>query len=147
MFRTLIVVGAVAVATHAASASAAELTVKMRNQGAEGPMVFEPSSAKLKPGDTIRFMPTDAGHNAESIPGLAPAGTPPTKGAMGKEIVVKVTKPGVYGFKCLPHWGMGMVFVAKVGDAKLDAAAANAVLASAPPMTKRRLTAAFNAIR
>lgn len=147
MFRTLMIVGAIAGVAHAASASAAELTVKMRNQGAEGPMVFEPSSAKLKPGDTIRFVPTDAGHNVESIPGLAPAGVPPVKGVMGKEVVVKVAKPGVYGFKCLPHWGMGMVFVAKVGDAKLDPAASSAVLASAPPMTKRRLTAAFNAIR
>ena len=53
MFRTLMIVGAIAGVAHAASASAAELTVKMRNQGAEGPMVFEPSSAKLKPGASM----------------------------------------------------------------------------------------------
>lgn len=147
MFRTLIIAGAVAVAAHSVSASAAELTVKMRNQGAEGPMVFEPSTAKLKPGDTLRFVPTDAGHNVESIPGLAPAGVAPVKGVMGKEVVVKVAKPGVYGFKCLPHWGMGMVFVAKVGDGKLEPAVSAQVLAAAPPMTKRRLTAAFNALK
>ncbi|WP_395444419.1 pseudoazurin [Caulobacter sp. UC70_42] len=147
MFRTLIFAGAVAVVAHAGFASAAELTVKMRNQGAEGPMVFEPSTARLKVGDTIRFIPTDPGHNAESIPELLPAGVAPVKGVMGKEVVLKLTKPGVYGVKCLPHWSMGMVFVAKVGDAKLDPATSNKVLASAPPLTKRRLTAAFNAIR
>ncbi len=147
MFRTLIFAGAVAVVAHAGFASAAELTVKMRNQGAEGPMVFEPSTARLKVGDTIRFIPTDPGHNAESIPELLPVGVAPVKGVMGKEVVLKLTKPGVYGVKCLPHWSMGMVFVAKVGDAKLDPATSSKVLASAPPLTKRRLTAAFNAIR
>ncbi|RRN62061.1 pseudoazurin [Caulobacter sp. 602-1] len=147
MFRTLIFAGAVAVVAHAGFASAAELTVKMRNQGAEGPMVFEPSTARLKVGDTIRFIPTDPGHNAESIPELLPVGVAPVKGVMGKEVVLKLTKPGVYGVKCLPHWSMGMVFIAKVGDAKLDPATSNKVLASAPPLTKRRLTAAFNAIR
>ena len=84
MFRTLIFAGAVAVVAHAGFASAAELTVKMRNQGAEGPMVFEPSTARLKVGDTIRFIPTDPGHNAESIPELLPAGVAPVRGRDGQ---------------------------------------------------------------
>ncbi|ENZ81914.1 MULTISPECIES: pseudoazurin [Caulobacter] len=147
MFKSVFIAGLVGLTMIGGAASATELQVKMRNQGAEGPMVFEPSTAKLKVGDTIRFTPADPGHNVESIPGLAPAGVAPVKGVIGKEVVVKVAKPGVYGFKCFPHWSMGMVFVAKVGDAKLDPAVANATLASAPPLTKRRLTAAFNAIK
>lgn len=147
MLKSVLLAGAVGVMALAGSASADEVKVRMLNMGAQGPMVFEPSTAKLKVGDTIRFIPTDAGHNAESMPELLPPGATPLKGVMGKEVVMKVTKSGIYGVKCLPHWGMGMVFVAKVGDAKLDPATANAVIAKAPPLTKKRLTAAFAAVK
>lgn len=148
MRKSVLLAGVVASAlVLAGSASATELQVRMRNQGAQGAMVFEPATAKLKVGDTIRFVPTDPGHNAETIPELAPAGTAPVKGAIGKEVLVKLTKAGVYGFKCMPHWAMGMVFVAKVGDAKLDPATADTALAKAPPMAKKRLAAAFAAIK
>lgn len=148
MRKSVLLAGLVAGAlVLAGSASAAELQVKMRNQGAQGAMVFEPATAKLKVGDTIRFVPTDPGHNAETMPELLPAGATPVKGAIGKEVTVKLTKAGVYGFKCMPHWAMGMVFVARVGDAKLDPKTGEAVLAKAPPMTKKRLSAAFAAIK
>lgn len=143
MLKSVVLAAVVGVTVLAGAASAAELQVRMRNQGAQGMMVFEPSTAKLKVGDTIRFVPADPGHNAESIPELWPAGVAPTKGVIGKEVVVKLTKPGVYGFKCMPHWSMGMVFVAKVGDAKLNPATDNALIAKAPPLTKKRLAAAF----
>ena len=69
------------------------------------------------------------------------------KGQIGKEVVVKLPKPGVYGFKCAPHWGFGMTFVAKVGDGKPNAAEAEAAIATAPTMAKKRLTADFAAIK
>ncbi|WP_184718694.1 pseudoazurin [Caulobacter sp.] len=148
MLKSVLALGAIAgVLTFANVAGAAELKVKMLNRGAEGMMVFEPSSAKLKPGDTIRFIPTDPGHDVASIPGMAPPGFTPVKGALNKEVVVTLAKSGVYGFKCTPHWGMGMVFVAKVGDGKPNAAAAEASVATTPGLVKKRLTAAFNAIR
>jgi pseudoazurin len=148
MFKSVllggVVVGALAVA---GAAGAAELQVKMLNSGTQGMMVFEPATAKLKPGDTVRFIPTDAGHNAESIKEMWPADVAPVKGLLGKEVVVKFAKPGVYGFKCLPHWTMGMTFVAKVGDGKSNAAEAEAAIAKAPPLAKKRLTAEFAAIK
>lgn len=119
----------------------------MLNQGAQGMMVFEPSTAKLKPGDTIRFVPTDPGHNVESIKEILPAGAEPVKGPIGKEVVVKFTKPGYYGFKCMPHWGFGMTFIAKVGDGKPNAEAAAAAVAAAPGMAKKRLTADLAALK
>jgi pseudoazurin len=36
---------------------------------------------------------------------------------MNEEIVVMFEKPGVYGFECKPHYGMGMVGLVIVGDA------------------------------
>ena len=37
-------------------------------------MVFEPSFVKIAPGDTVRFVSTDKGHNAETIKGMLPEG-------------------------------------------------------------------------
>ena len=43
---------------------AAEVEVKMLNKGTEGAMVFEPALVKVEPGDTVKFVATDKGHNA-----------------------------------------------------------------------------------
>jgi len=148
MLKSILAVGALAgVVFLAGAAHATELQVKMLNRGSQGMMVFEPATAKLKPGDTIRFVPTDPGHNVESIKEMLPPGAEPVKGGLGKEVVVKFTKPGFYGFKCLPHWGFGMTFVAKVGDGKVNVAAAQAAAAAAPGAAKKRLTAAMAALR
>jgi pseudoazurin len=95
---------------------AAEVEVKMLNKGAEGPMVFEPSLVEIAPGDTVKFVPTDKGHNAETIQGMLPDGTQPFTGKMGQEVTVTFDKPGVYGYRCKPHYGMGMVGLVVVGD-------------------------------
>jgi len=106
-----------AVLALAAPVMAAEVEVKMLNKGAEGPMVFEPSLVEIAPGDIVKFVPTDKGHNAETIQGMLPEGAQPFAGKMGQEITVTFDKPGVYGFRCKPHYGMGMVGLVVVGDA------------------------------
>src|SRR5690606_16385179 len=90
--------------------------VKMLNKGAEGVMVFEPSFVKASPGDTIKFVPTDKGHNVESVAAMLPEGAKPFSGKVNEQVTVQVEKPGVYGFICRPHYGMGMVGLIVVGD-------------------------------
>jgi pseudoazurin len=106
-------------------ALAAEHEVKMLNKGAEGMMVFEPSVVKVAPGDSVHFVPTDKSHNVESIEGMIPAGATPFKGEMNQELTVTFDQPGVYGIKCKPHYGMGMVGLVVVGEPtnKVEAAA------------------------
>jgi len=100
----------------AGAADAAEIQVKMLNRGAEGVMVFEPALVKIEPGDTVKFVSTDKGHNAESIKGMLPADATPFVGKNGDDIAVTFDKPGAYGVKCLPHYGMGMVALIVVGN-------------------------------
>ena len=95
--------------------AAAEVEVKMLNKGAEGMMVFEPALLKIAPGDTVKFVATDKGHNAETIKGMLPADTAPFAGKSGEDVAVTFDKSGVYGVKCLPHYGMGMVAMVVVG--------------------------------
>jgi pseudoazurin len=98
-----------------ATAGAAEFEVLMLNKGAAGAMVFEPSFIAAAPGDTIRFVPTDKGHNVETIKGMLPDGATPVKSKFNEEITVTLDTEGVYGFKCTPHYAMGMVALVTVG--------------------------------
>ncbi len=120
--------------------AAKEIIVHMKNRGAEGAMVFEPGYVKAAVGDTIRFMPTDPSHNAETIATILPGGVAPTKGMMNKEMTLIVAKPGLYGIKCMPHYSMGMVALVQVGKvAPEQLAAAKAV--KLPPFAAKRMTA------
>lgn len=96
---------------------AANFEVKMLNKGEAGAMVFEPALTKVAVGDTVTFIPTDKGHDAQSIADILPDGAEAFKGKMGQEVVVTFTVPGAYGVKCTPHFTMGMVALIVVGDA------------------------------
>lgn len=122
----------------AVPASAKEHQVKMLNSGAAGLMVFEPAYVKIAPGDTVKFLASSKGHNAESIAAMTPAGGIAFKGKINEEIVVKFDKAGVYGYKCLPHAGMGMVGVVQVGAAS-NKGAAVAAAAKLPGLGKKRM--------
>jgi pseudoazurin len=125
-------------AATATPALAKDYVVHMRNQGAAGAMVFEPAYVKAMPGDTVHFLPTDPGHNAETIPTMLPVGVASTKGAMNKEFVLTATVPGLYGIKCQPHYAMGMIALVQVGKGpSSNLAAANA--AKLPPFAKKRM--------
>ena len=110
----------------AAPALAAEFEVKMLNKGVKGAMVFEPDFLKVAPGDTVTFKATNPGHNVETVDGMLPAGVQPMDGGLGKDMTVTFTQEGVYGFKCKPHYIMGMVALIVVGNpaGNLDAAKA-----------------------
>ena len=115
MRRVMLLATAAVLITVTGGAHAAEIEVKMLNKGAEGAMVFEPALIKVAPGDTVKFVATDKGHNAETIKGMLPADAAPFLGKNGEDVAVTFEKPGVYGVKCLPHYGMGMVAMVVVG--------------------------------
>ncbi|KKC31334.1 pseudoazurin [Devosia psychrophila] len=115
---SLFVVGALAGLMLATPTFAADHQVQMVNKDAEGrSMQFEPAFLKIAPGDTVTFVPTNKGHNAESILTLMPEGAEPWKGKINQEITVTFDTEGFYAYKCLPHVGLGMVGLIQVGDA------------------------------
>ena len=118
--------------------AAKDIVVQVKNNGAQGIMVFEPSFVRADPGDTIVFKPTDPGHNAETIPGMLPAGAVPLRGGISQEVSMPVTKRGLYGVRCSPHFAMGMVALIEVGaPQKADVAAA--MLVKLPPLAAKRM--------
>lgn len=115
MFRSMSTAAALSLAL-AGLAGAETIDVKMLNKGADGMMVFEPAAVTLAPGDSIRFVATDKGHNAEIIEGMLPEGATAFEGKINEELTVTFDVPGMYGVRCKPHFAMGMVMVIAVGD-------------------------------
>lgn len=97
------------------AAYAENFEVKMLNKGADGAMVFEPAFVKAAVGDTVTFISTDKGHNAEGIEGMLPDGVEAFKSGMGEDYVLTLTAEGLYGVKCTPHYSMGMVALIQAG--------------------------------
>ncbi|MBO22417.1 MAG: pseudoazurin [Rhodospirillaceae bacterium] len=99
-------------------AVAADVTVEMLNKSANSKErnVFMPALVQVNPGDTVTWVSKDRGHNVEFIRGAVPDGVKPFRSALSKDTTYKFTEPGVYVYKCTPHYGMGMVGVVVVGD-------------------------------
>lgn len=89
--------------------------VKMLNKGESGSMVFEPAFLNVAVGDTVVFLPTDKGHNVQSIKGMLPDGVEAFKSEMNAEYTLTLDQEGVYGIKCTPHYAMGMIGLIQVG--------------------------------
>jgi pseudoazurin len=118
--KTLMMTAALALMTGPVAAKTIEVT--MLNKGEAGAMVFEPSYVAAEPGDVVHFISTDKGHNVEAIKGMLPEGVESFKSKMGDDFELTVEAEGLYGVKCTPHFGMGMVGLIQVGAAtNLDA--------------------------
>ena len=94
----------------------AQHEVKMLGSHDGQMMVFEPPVINIQPGDTVRWLNANPGHNTASIDSMIPSNAKGWNGKMNEEIVVKFTEQGVYGYKCTPHYILGMVGLVIVGS-------------------------------
>ena len=99
---------------------AAEHEVKMLSSNKGEMMVFEPPVLKIKPGDTVKWVNANPGHNTVSISEMIPAGGSSWDGKMNEEVSVKFDVEGIYGYKCTPHYILGMVGLIVVGDSNVN---------------------------
>ena len=90
--------------------------VKMLSNLKGQSMVFEPPVITIKPGDSIKWIASNPGHNTASIDEMLPDGASSWNGGLNEELVIKFDKEGVYGYKCTPHYILGMVGLIIVGD-------------------------------
>lgn len=114
----LAVLFAAAILPIASLTFAAEVVVKSKT-GPQGEMFFDPEIVRIAPGDTIHFTVehTGHGHDAASIRGMIPDGAEPFASEPEGDLMVTLTVPGVYGFKCGPHYSAyGMVGLIVVGE-------------------------------
>ncbi|MFT3974927.1 MAG: pseudoazurin [Amaricoccus sp.] len=111
--------------------------VKMLNRNDTGPMVYEPEYLVIAPGNSVKFLATDPGHNAATIAGMIPGEGKKFIGKINEEIEVKLDDAGTWGIKCSPHYTMGMVMLVQVGDTPATEADLPADL---PDAVRQRMT-------
>ena len=78
--------------------------------------VFVPDIVRAQPGDTIKFVATDRGHNSEINEDMMPEGGDMWEGKINEEVEVTINVEGAYGYLCKPHGSAGMVGLILVGD-------------------------------
>ena len=97
----------------ASPAIASDVTVEMLNRDADGNrMVYSQEIVEIAAGSTVKWVPTDKGHNVEII---ASPNDIKFKSKNGKEASVTFETPGIYYYWCTPHKGMGMIGLVVVG--------------------------------
>ena len=112
----------------------------MLTRSAHAGMVYEPDYLQIAPGDTVKFVATQSGHNAATLPAIWPEGVPTFMGKIDQEIEQTFTVPGLYGIQCTPHLAMGMVMLIQVGEPPAEAPA---LPASLPKRALDRMNAAL----
>ena len=97
----------------ASPAIASDVIVEMLNKDADGNrMVYSQEIVEIATGSTVKWVPTDKGHNVEII---ASPNDMKFKSKNGKEASVTFETPGIYYYWCTPHKGMGMIGLVVVG--------------------------------
>lgn len=83
-------------------------------------------------------MAKDKGHDSEAIAGGMPDGAETWKGKFSQDVTVNLTQPGLYAYKCTPHFGLGMVGLIQVDDGTSNMAAIQAL--KLPTKAQSRMT-------
>ncbi len=113
--RTMLATSAAAAGLIAAPAIVRAATtheVQMLNQDPNDRRlrnVYSPRILQVMPGDTVRFLPTDKGHNSVTVKGMTPDGVDGWNGKINQEVSFTAETPGLYGHQCTPHAAVGMV--------------------------------------
>ena len=78
--------------------------------------VYVPAVVRAMPGDTIKFISVDRGHNAQSNEDWSPEGGTEWKSAINDDFEVTIDVEGAYMYECQPHASAGMIGLILVGD-------------------------------
>ena len=112
-------------------AFSADHTVEMLSSSNGQMMVFKPAVLQINPGDTVTWKATNPGHNTASINEMSPDSSLQWDGKINEELKITFTKEGVYGYKCTPHYILGMVGIVSVGNNTTNLSAAGEYAANA----------------
>ena len=104
---------------------AADHIIEMLSSSDGQMMVFKPAVLKINPGDTVTWKATNPGHNTASINEMSPDNSLQWNGKINEEVKITFSKEGIYGYKCTPHYILGMVGIVSVGDNTVNLSAAN----------------------
>ena len=103
--RSLVAVAALAVGAPLFAADATVQAVGVK---------FEPLVVYVEPGEKVSWEGM-TGHNVETIGAMIPEGGAEINSELGNDVTQQFDEPGIYVYKCTPHWGARMGGVVVVG--------------------------------
>lgn len=101
--------------------------VRMYNKHPDDPKqrnVFVPDLLQINPGDSVKFVTVDKGHNSASDKNMMPEGAEEWKSKISADFEITLDVEGTYGHYCTPHRALGMVGLILVGDPMVNYEAA-----------------------
>ncbi len=116
MLKTTIAI--LASAAIAAPALATDVSIEMLNKHPDSKErnVFFPAVVEIQPGDAVTWLSVDKGHNEEFVRGAVPDEVAPFRSKLNMDVTYTFEKPGMYVYKCTPHYGLGMVGIIIVAN-------------------------------
>ncbi|KPP93878.1 MAG: pseudoazurin [Erythrobacter sp.] len=120
-----------------------EVEMLTRDPDGSGLQVFKPRLITAEVGDTVTFVPTDPTHQSSSIPEMMPAGVEGWEGEINEEVSYVLPTPGIYGYKCVPHYAAGMIGMIVVKGEGMTANLEDAKAASHPGLAGREFNEIF----
>ena len=139
MKKSLIYSAFAVAASFSQPANASEITVHILNRDPKTNISFlyNPGVVRAATGDTVNWVSTNTMHNVSFVSGGVPVGVPAFTSGFQKQISYKFSKPGIYFYKCGPHFSLGMVGVVVVGNDRSNVAALSKL--DLPMAAKQRL--------
>lgn len=93
----------------------AETVIEMLNQQGTEMMVFSKKLVHVEPGDSVLWKATDKTHSVAFVKGGIPKDAPLFRSPFNVDGRFVFRIPGIYVYKCVGHYGMGMIGVVVVG--------------------------------
>ena len=93
----------------ASQAQAADATVQAAG------VKFEAQTVYIEAGERVSWEGMN-GHNVESLNAMIPEGGTEFNTQVGENVTLTFEEPGIYVYKCTPHWGARMGGVIVVGQ-------------------------------
>lgn len=90
---------------------------------------FEPMTVYVEPGEQVSWEGM-VGHNVETLGAMMPEGGTAVKSELGEDVTATFEVPGIYVYKCTPHWGTRMGGVIVVGKPEDPATTFDAYMAA-----------------
>ena len=90
---------------------------------------FEPLTVYVAEGGKVSWEGM-TGHNVETLGAMIPDGGVELNSELGDDITVQFDTPGIYVYKCTPHWGTRMGGVIVVGEPEDPVATLDAYMAA-----------------
>ena len=123
--------------TARASGTVHEVQMLNKHPDSNDRFVFYPDIVEAQPGDTIRFVSTDRGHNSVTYDDMRPEGAEGWKTRLNKDEEIVVEAEGAYGYYCQPHKALGMVGLILVGNSSVNYETLKEATLRAPNEKKR----------